>query len=152
MGGIANDQLYSITSTPDGGYVLGGDSNSNISGDKTENSNGGWDYWVVKIDSLGAIVWQNTIGGSNNDYLNSITPTPDGGYVLGGGSSSNISGDKTENSNGTYDYWVVKIDSLGNIQWQNTIGGNSNDQLSSIAPHSRWRLRFGRIFIFKYLR
>nr|MBK9653884.1 hypothetical protein [Bacteroidota bacterium] len=125
IGGNSDDQLYSITSSPDGGYVLGGYSYSNISGDKTENSNGVADYWVVKIDSLGNIVWQNTIGGGGGDYLYSITSSPDGGYVLGGWSYSNISGDKTENSNGSSDYWVVKIDSLGAIVWQNTIGGNS---------------------------
>ena len=50
------------------------------------------------------IQWQNTIGGSDWDYLYSIQQTSDGGYVLGGYSSSNISGDKTENSQGLYDY------------------------------------------------
>ena len=133
IGGNNNDQLYSIAPSPDGGYVLGGSSYSNISGDKTENSNGDYDYWVAKIDSLGAIEWQNTIGGSEYDRLSSITPTPDGGYVLGGLSNSNISGDKTENSNGDYDYWIVKIDSLGAIVWQNTIGGSGYDQLYSIT-------------------
>jgi hypothetical protein len=53
--------------------------------------------------------------------------TTDGGYILGGVFNSNISGDKSENCNGSYDYWIVKIDSNGIIQWQNTIGGNSND-------------------------
>ncbi|MBL0052461.1 MAG: hypothetical protein IPP29_13595 [Bacteroidetes bacterium] len=134
LGDSYQDYLNSITPTPDGGYVLGGGSSSNISGDKTENSNGTYDYWVVKIDSLGAIVWQNTIGGNSNDELSSITPSPDGGYVLGGYSYSNISGDKTENSNGSYDYWVVKIDSLGAIVWQNTIGGSSDDNYIPLLP------------------
>ncbi|MBL0052467.1 MAG: hypothetical protein IPP29_13625 [Bacteroidetes bacterium] len=107
IGGSGDDLLYSITAASDGGYILGGWSSSNTSGDKTENCNGYNDYWVVKIDSLGAIVWQNTIGGSGSDELNSITSSPDGGYVLGGWSRSNISGDKTENCNGANDYWVV---------------------------------------------
>ncbi|MBK8415884.1 MAG: hypothetical protein IPL22_16125 [Bacteroidetes bacterium] len=77
---------------------LGGTSYSNISGDKTENSNGGYDYWIVKTDSLGVIQWQNTIGGSDKDELLSIVQTSDGGYILGGFSDSNISGDKTENA------------------------------------------------------
>ncbi|MBK7853611.1 MAG: hypothetical protein IPJ79_00675 [Bacteroidetes bacterium] len=88
-------------------------SNSNISGDKTENSNGDYDYWIVKSDSTGNIQWQNTIGGNGDDWLNSIVQTSDEEYILGGSSNSNISGDKTENSNGDYDYWIVKIcDSL----------------------------------------
>jgi len=71
------------------------------------------------------IEWQNTIGGNYTDQLYSIQQTTDGGYILGGWSESYISGDKTENSFGGSDYWVVKLDSIGNIQWHNTIGGNS---------------------------
>ena len=132
IGGNNTDQLYSIQQTSDGGYILGGWSLSNISGDKTESSFGGSDYWVVKLDSIGNIQWQNTIGGNLYDQLYAIQQTSDGGYILGGYSDSNISGDKTENSQGGYDYWVVKLDVSGNIQWQNTIGGNSGDCLTSI--------------------
>ncbi|MBK7969764.1 MAG: hypothetical protein IPK08_12930 [Bacteroidetes bacterium] len=78
------------------------------------------------------IEWQNTIGGSGNDWLNSIAKTADGGYILGGTSRSNISGDKTENSNGIEDYWIVKTDSIGNIKWQNTIGGVGVDAFRSV--------------------
>ncbi|HMT27931.1 MAG TPA: T9SS C-terminal target domain-containing protein, partial [Bacteroidia bacterium] len=136
IGGSGIDYLYSISQTSDGGYILGGYSGSNISGDKTENSNGTFDYWIVKTDSKGDIQWQNTIGGSGEDLLVSISQTSDGGYILGGRSQSNISGDKTEDSNGFYDYWIVKTDSTGAIQWQNTIGGSWDDQLYSIAQTS----------------
>ncbi len=132
IGGNSGDGLYSVQQTTDGGYILGGVSTSNISGDKTENSQGYIDYWVVKLDASGNIQWQNTIGGNSDDYLTSIQQTTDGGYILGGWSNSNISGDKTENSQGDYDYWVLKLDPTGNIQWQNTIGGSINDQLYSI--------------------
>jgi len=132
IGGNSGDVLYSFQQTTDGGYILGGVSTSNISGDKTENSQGYIDYWVVKLDASGNIQWQNTIGGNSDDYLTSIQQTTDGGYILGGWSNSNISGDKTENSQGYYDYWVLKLDPTGNIQWQNTIGGSINDQLYSI--------------------
>ena len=63
-----------------------------------------YDYWIVKTDSFGNIQWQNTIGGSNYDGLYSIQQTTDGGYILGGHSTSNISGDKTENS-----LWILMI-------------------------------------------
>jgi hypothetical protein len=57
--------------------------------------------------------------------FNSIQQTSDGWlFILGGYSASGISGDKTENCLGGYDYWIVKVDSQGNIQWQNTIGGS----------------------------
>jgi type IX secretion system substrate protein len=127
IGGSGYDALFSGSQTTDGGYILGGSSDSNASGDKVENSNGDYDYWVVKLDVSGAIEWQNTIGGSLFDGLTSVAQTIDGGYILGGGSLSNISGDKTENSNGDMDYWVVKLDSTGGIEWQNTIGGSDYD-------------------------
>jgi hypothetical protein len=63
----------------------------------------------VKLDSIGVIQWQNTIGGSEYDDLRSVVRTTDGGYLLGGFSDSNISGDKTEICNGLYDFWIVKI-------------------------------------------
>ncbi len=136
IGGSLSDDLYSIQQTADGGYILGGSSLSNISGDKTENSIGpswgSWDYWIVKVDAVGTIQWQNTIGGSGYDYSYSIQQSTDGGYILGGQSGSNISGDKTEDSLGQNDYWIVKTDSLGIIQWQNTIGGSDFEDIYSI--------------------
>jgi len=136
IGGSGPEMFNSIQSTADGGYILGGYSASNISGDKTEICDGAYDFWVVKIDALGSIQWQNTIGGSGYDELYSVHQTADGGYILGGTSNSNISGDKTENCIGLQDYWIVKTDSLGVIQWQNTIGGNHFDQLMSIVQTS----------------
>jgi hypothetical protein len=109
IGANGIDQLYSIRQTTDGGFIMGGFSNSNISGDKTENTNGGFDYWIVKTDIIGNILWENNIGGANFDMFIDLQQTADGGYILAGRSSSNISGDKTENSNGGWDYWIVKL-------------------------------------------
>ncbi|MDC8001708.1 T9SS type A sorting domain-containing protein [Aequorivita todarodis] len=124
IGGSDTDFSTNFEATTDGGYILGGYSTSNISGEKTENSNGAIDIWIVKIDGSGNIQWQNTIGGSGDDYLISLQQTSDGGYILGAGSDSNISGDKTENSRGGLDYWIIKLDASGNILWQKTYGGN----------------------------
>jgi hypothetical protein len=139
IGGNGDDRLLSIQQTIDGGYILGGYSLSGISGDKTEASIGDGDYWVVKLNSSGSIEWQNTIGGGKYDYLVSLCQTTDGGYILGGASTSGISGDKTEarmGPIGTYDYWVVKLNGSGAIEWQNTIGGSSNDWMRSIKQTS----------------
>jgi subtilisin family serine protease len=132
IGGSGDDQLSIIRQTADGGYILGGSSNSDISGDKTQANKGGYDYWIVKLNATGQIQTQRTIGGSGDDYLSDIRQTTDGGYILGGYSNSGISGDKTEASQGGYDYWVVKLSATGAIEWQNTIGGNSTDYLQSI--------------------
>ncbi len=136
FGGNLNDDPYAVAETADGGYVIGGTSYSGISGNKTENTNGGTDFWVVKVSSTGTLLWQNTIGGVANDNLFDLTATLDGGVALIGQSSSGISGDKTEavvGGTGDYDYWVVKLDVSGNIEWQNTIGGTSGDIGGSIT-------------------
>lgn len=133
IGGSGNDILESIVQTPDGGYFIGGYSNSDISGDKTEDNIGsGADYWVLKLDQNGQIEWQNTIGGDGSEVLSSVQNTSDGGFILGGRSDSDISGDKTENSLGDRDYWIVKLDNTGIIEWQNTIGGADRDLLWNI--------------------
>ncbi len=132
IGGNANDQLQSVQQTSDGGYIAGGFSFSNITGDKTEDTIGGYDYWIIKTNDIGGLLWQNTIGGNGNDYLNSVQQTADNGYIIAGYSESGISGDKTENHFGESDYWVLKLDSNGIIKWQNTIGGDSADQLCTV--------------------
>jgi hypothetical protein len=130
----AGDEIaHEIAETSDGGYIIAAQSNSNIGCDKTENSHGGWDYWVIKLDASGAIVWQNTIGGSNMDVGESVIPTTDGGYLVGGNSQSNISGDKTQNGYGNGDYWIVKLNSTGGILWQTTIGGNNYENRTKIV-------------------
>src|SRR4051812_7134235 len=92
IGGSGTDELSHVSKTSDGGYIIGGTSDSNISGEKTEDSNGNEDYWILKIDSAGNIQWQNTIGGSGTDALIWIEQASDGGYIMGGNSNSPISG------------------------------------------------------------
>ena len=138
IGGTGDDRPYSISQTADGGYIIGGLSLSNASGDKSEDCLGFVDYWVVKLDASGNIEWENTIGGGifgGNDYevLESLIQTSDGGYILAGSSDNDISGDKTENSKGSVDYWVIKLNPVGLIQWQKTIGGSSYDAVYDIA-------------------
>ncbi len=132
IGGSQYDELRSLKRTSDGGYILGGYSASNISGDKTENSQGFEDYWVIKLDASGTIEWQNTIGGSGSDRLFDLQQTADGGYILGGNSDSGISGDKTEPNQSSKDYWVLKLDATGAIQWQKNIGGFGPEILFSV--------------------
>lgn len=132
IGGNGQEKLQSIIKDKDGGYILAGSSASDVSGEKTAKCFGNLDYWVLKLDKKGSIIWQKTYGGIYVDELRSIQSTLDGGYVLGGYSNSPISGNKTEDNFGEGDYWVLKINKTGNIEWQKTIGGDKDDQLSVV--------------------
>jgi len=76
---------------------------------------------------MGNKQWDKDFGGTQSDYLYSVKQTSDGGYILGGWSYSDISGDKTQanwdTSLATPDYWILKTDSLGNKQWDKRFGG-----------------------------
>jgi hypothetical protein len=130
IGGNDTEWVDFIELSKDENYILGGYSYSNISGDKNENSRGLSDYWFIKIDDTGNLLWQKTIGGNSIDHLTSAKETTDGGYILGGSSSSGISGEKTQNSRGNDD-WVVKLDENRNIIWDKT-WGTGVDRLTSI--------------------
>lgn len=136
LGADDNEQLYSMQQTTDGGYIMGGYSESGISGDKTQASQGSSDYWIVKIDSNGLKLWDARFGGTSVDELTALQQTADGGYILGGSSFSAIGGDKTQTSRGLSDYWIVKTDSNGIKQWDARFGGDSLDELHSIQQTS----------------
>lgn len=136
FGGSNYDNVSSIITTSDGGFIVVGDSQSGISGDKTEANKGGRDYWIVKINSLGQKVWDKTIGGNNYDYPSTIISTSDGGFVIAGVSNSGISGDKTEANKGNTDFWIVKINGLGQKVWDKTLGGSTYEYVNSIITSS----------------
>jgi len=136
FGGTDDDRLFSVQKTSDGGFILGGSSLSGTGGDKTQGSWGHYDYWIVKIDSLGNKQWDKDLGGVLEEQLNSMQQTTDGGFILAGISASFISGDKTQPSWGDDDYWIVKTDSLGNKQWDKDFGGNIREELHSIQQTS----------------
>jgi len=144
IGGDGQEELLCAFQTKDGGYVLGGSSSSSphtiassksdgkaLSTDpyaKSEKSRGNMDYWIVKLDKEGVLEWQKTYGGQYSDLLRSMEQTADNGYILAGYSNSPVSGDKTEANKGVGDYWILKIDDKGAIQWQRTYGGDGDDQ------------------------
>ena len=132
IGGGFDDELYCVIENEDGSFYLGGQSSSEIGADKTENAYA-MDVWIVQINETGNIIWQTTIGGLLGDYLTSMKKTSDGGLILGCYSYSEAGADKSENCYGSYDYWIVKLDASGIIEWENTIGGNNPDYLNDIT-------------------
>ncbi len=136
IGGCATDRVNSIEQTADGGYIVGATSYSGIYGDKTEICYGNSDFWILKLSAIGTIIWQNTIGGNHYDDLSVIHQLPDGNFIVGGNSGSDLSFDKTEANIGSNDFWILKLNSMGSIIWQNTIGGDDYESLENILPTS----------------
>jgi mannose/fructose-specific phosphotransferase system component IIA len=120
IGGSSGDEAWSIIQSSDGGYVVAG---------RTYSFGAGYDdFYVVKLDSSGNVIWTKTIGGSLTDVAISIIQSSDGGYVVTGGTQSFGAG--------SYDIYVVKLDSGGNVQWTKTIGGSNWDVAWSIIQSS----------------
>ena len=128
FGGSQGDGAYSICQAIDGGYVVAGYTGSNDS-DVTVN-HGNLDYWILKLNNTGSIEWQKSLGGTDKDFPYSIQQTADGGYIVAGQSISDDI-DITGN-HGQEDYWIVKLNSTGSIQWQKSLGGSNNDYAYSI--------------------
>lgn len=129
FGGSASDFAYCVIQTSDGGYITAGQSGS--SNNDVTGNHGGKDGWIVKSNSAGTIDWQRSYGGTGDDVIYSIRQTVEGGFIFVGGTTSN-DGDVTLN-NGGEDFWVVKLDNDGNIQWQRTYGGSQDDTPFSIC-------------------
>ncbi len=123
LGGSEDDAATTIKRTIDGGYILTGGTNSN-NGDVSGN-HGSSDVWVIKLSESGEIQWQKCLGGSNGEIAHSIILTNDEGYMVVGQSNSN-DGDVSDN-HGEFDAWIVKLSSLGEIQWQKSLGGSERD-------------------------
>lgn len=135
FGGSNYDQLEDVSQTSDGGYVLGGSSLSSASGEKSEESRGASDYWIIKVSASGTKEWDKTLGGANYDSFHCVKQLANGGYIVGGGSVSAKSGDKTESNKGNSefgDFWIVALSSEGKQIWDKTIGGNLEERFSNI--------------------
>jgi len=135
-GGSSHDYAQSIWQTTDGGYIVAGYTYSN-DGDVVgihETTKG--DFWVVKLNAAGGLVWQRCLGGTKEDWAYSAIQTADGCYVIAGKTTSN-NGDVFGHHNpNNYDCWVVKLDANGGLIWQKCLGGNNDDEAKSLWPTS----------------
>ncbi len=125
IGGTSFEDGSSLVQTPNGGFLIAGNTVSNDGNIGGNHNSSTADGWVAKIDSLGAIQWQKCYGGSGVDNIHKILLCNDNGFYFAGVTGSN-DGDVSGNV-GFYDVWLVRCDSLGVIQWQRCYGGNSFD-------------------------
>lgn len=144
IGGSKDERVTVLTSTADGGFILGGQSESGMDYDKTsasyDNVYYGQDMWVLKCNTMGTIQWQQGLGGDGSDYLITVKELADGSYIVGSSSSSGIGGTKTVQgyddnpNNGNADYWITHLSTAGNALWQTVVGGTSGESLGAIVP------------------
>jgi len=185
--GTNHDYLSASLSTQDGGFLLAGTSFSGKGLDKKEDSSGGSDIWVIRINELGEELWQKTIGtsfdeeaksviqttdlgffvagnvqntekgygskdviivkldkngkeisqmimgGKGLDEIEKMIPTKDGGVLLGIYSRSNKGGSKKTENYGEGDYWIIKLNKDGKVEWEKNYGGIEDDHLRTMA-------------------
>jgi len=134
FGSTGYDLAYSIASAWDGGSIVCGYTESD-DGD-VSGYYGSGDAWVVKLDSMGNLQWQRCYGGSKAEFAYKIIPTFDYGYIMAA-SAQSVDGDvpgnrDPRNYDSTItsvgeDVWIVKLDSLGNIQWSKIYGSQSQE-------------------------
>jgi photosystem II stability/assembly factor-like uncharacterized protein len=122
-GGSASDRGYAVIQLTYGGYLIVGNASSS-DGDVTLN-NGASDYWIVRLNSAGTILWQKSYGGSSTDIARGVIQTLDGKLMVIGYSRS--SNGNVTNAHGGYDFWLTKLDTSGNLLWQKTYGGTKDD-------------------------
>jgi hypothetical protein len=123
FGGSGIEIAYDIAKTTDGGYVIAGNTFS-TDGDISQ-ANGGSDFWLIKVDNTGSLVWEQTYGGSGFDAAQAVIASKDGGYFVVGNSKS-VDADASINY-GENDLWIVKTDETGSMIWQKPFGGSGLD-------------------------
>jgi gliding motility-associated-like protein len=123
-GGSQNERAEALTLTSDGGVAIAGYAES--SDFDVADNNGGFDYWILKVDANGLLQFEKNFGGSLADWGFDVRQTPDGGYLLSGSTFSS-DGDVAANQ-GFYDYWLTKLDGAGNLVWQRNFGGAGEER------------------------
>ena len=135
LGGSNDDKANSVKQTIDGGYIIAGASQSNNGNVTGNHGNNMDDYWIVKLDSSGNMQWEKSFGGTFREEAYSIEQTKDKGYIIAGRTESNdgnVTGCHGTPGNYIFDYWIVKLDTTGNIQWEKCYGGSGDDEALSI--------------------
>ena len=164
IGGSNGDYINSVAGTSDGGYIVGG----YFGGYRTEAgyevdlgnnvsliSNGYYDGMLIKYDANGYVEWAQSIGGSDDDSINSVASTSDGGCIVGGKFESSIidlENGVSLRSGGAYvsgynnDGMIIKYNSTGIAQWARTIGRYYNDEVKSIIETTNGTYLVGGYF------
>ncbi len=139
FGGTGEDTAQAVIQTSDGGFAVLGYSSStdgDIVGKTTEVN----DYWLLKLDAEGNLLWNKTYGGTKDDRGQSVVQTSDGGYAIVGYAMSD-DGDGSNNE-GFHDNWILRLDANGNILWEKSFGFSGHDHSYDVTQTSDGGLFF----------
>ena len=133
FGGSDYDEATSIIELSNGTYVIAG-SSASIDGDIVGN-HGSKDFWIFKLDSFGNLIWSKLYGGSDFESpYGDIQSTTDGGFIVAG--RTNSTNGNVIGNHGLGDGWIIKLDGMGNSEWQLCLGGSADDEIQRIRQKS----------------
>ncbi|TXI95445.1 MAG: T9SS type A sorting domain-containing protein [Chryseobacterium cucumeris] len=132
LGGRGLDELEKMIPTLDGGALLGIYSRSSISGTKKTENYGEGDYWIIKLSKDGKIDWEKNFGGKGDDHLRTLALTSTG-FIIGGESRSERSGNKTVGLEEGTDLWLIALNERGDEQWQKSYNFKNRDILMGMS-------------------
>jgi hypothetical protein len=135
FGGASEEGVRDLKATADNGWIFVGESYSVPSGNKTSPNYGEADYWIVRLDSEGNKLWEKSIGGNRYDEAVAVLETDNGDFIIAGYSYSETNQVKTAPRFGLADIWILRLSAQGDVLWQTSYGGASQDWPYAIAPY-----------------
>ena len=130
FGGTNNDRAHAVVQSEDMGFVMAGFSESDDL--DISNTQGSYDFWMVKVDENGNMIWERSFGGSGIEIAYDIAKTNGNGYVIVGNTFS-ADGD-IGNSKGESDIWLIKVNDAGSLVWERSFGGSQFDAAQAVTP------------------
>lgn len=130
-GGSSNEMITDMK-VLNKGFIFGGYTAS-YTNDVISGNKGEYDYWLIKTDEAGRVLWEESYGGRASDYLYSVAVLSDGNYVMAGTSNS-VDRDVKAN-HGAYDAWILKVSSLGFVKWKKCFGGSEDDYIYRVIEN-----------------
>ncbi len=132
LGGKSLDEVEKMIPTKDGGALLGIYSRSNIGGSKKTENFGEGDYWIIKLSKDGKVEWEKNFGGKSDDHLRTLSLTSTG-YLIGGESRSEKSGNKSVGIEEGTDLWLISLNERGEEIWQKSYNFKNRDVLMGMS-------------------
>ncbi|MET3038557.1 T9SS type A sorting domain-containing protein, partial [Chryseobacterium sp. NRRL B-14859] len=126
--GQNHDYLSATVTTQDGGFLLAGTSYSGKGLDKKDDSKGGADIWLIRINEFGDELWQKTLGSSSDEEARAVIQTTDLGFFVAGNIQNSSKG------YGSKDVWITRLDKDGKEVSQLIVGGRGLDEVEKMIP------------------